>query len=386
MRRLDKQALRAALLDAREYTKAQLDDLDDARWRVPCLPIINPPLWEFGHVGWFMEHWCLRQQGEGRAPAPSQLAAADRWYDSGRVAHATRWSLDLPDRTATTRYVGEVLERTLAALERAPENDEGLYFFRLALYHEDMHGEAFAYTRHTLGYPAPSTVAAVPAPNETGDVAFAADTFEMGAPRPDAGGGFVFDNEKWAHPRTQAAFAMRRGLVTNGEFAAFIEAGGYERPAYWTEAGRRWRADLSRKHPRDWRGAKGGGWEARHFDRWAPIESAAPVAHVTAFEAEAFCAWAGRRLPTEAEWEYAATREAIRWGGSLWEWTASPFVPYPGFAADPYREYSAPWFDTHRCVRGGSMLTRDRMHHARYRNFYMPERDDVFVGFRTCAL
>jgi ergothioneine biosynthesis protein EgtB len=386
MRRLDKRALRAALLDARQYTNAQLDDLDDARWQVPYLPIINPPLWELGHVGWFMEHWCLRQQGDGRDLAPSLLADADRWYDSGRVAHATRWSLDLPDRTATASYVREVLDRTLMALERAQESDDGLYFFRLALYHEDMHGEAFAYSRHTLGYPAPANIATdLPPLVEKADIEFESAEFDMGAPLPGNDSGFVFDNEKWAYPHSLRAFAIRRGLVSNKEFAAFIDAGGYEHQAHWSEAGRQWLVESTRGHPRDWRRASVG-WEVRHFDRWAPMSGNDPVAHVTAFEAEAYCAWAGRRLPTEAEWEFAATRDAIRWGHSLWEWTASPFTRYPGFVADPYQEYSAPWFDTHRSVRGGSILTRDRMHHARYRNFYMPERDDIFVGFRTCAL
>jgi EgtB-related family protein len=147
-----------------------------------------------------------------------------------------------------------------------------------------------------------------------------------------------------------------------------------------------WRAASKRRAPRDWRAAGAGLWEERHFDRWAPLASAQPVVHVTAFEAEAYCRWAGRRLPTEAEWEFAAVNGAIRWGQSSWEWTGSPFEPYAGFSADPYADYSEPWFHDHRSVRGGSIVTRDRMHHPRYRNFYKPDRDDIFVGFRTCAV
>jgi len=381
MRRLDKRELRVGLLDARQYTNAQLDDLDDTQWRVPYLPIINPPLWEYGHVGWFMEYWCLRQRGAGHALAPSMLAAADRWYDSSRVAHSTRWSLDLPDRKSTAAYVRAVLERTFDALARADETDAGLYFYRLALYHEEMHGEAFAYSRHTLGYPAPR-VLGFPRLDSSHDVNLEGGTFQMGAPR-DLEGGFVFDNEKWAHPQSVRPFAIRHDLVTNGEFLAFVEGGGYERADLWTDDGRKWLETSRRTSPRDWR-RTGAGWERRHFDRWMPLVRDEPVVHVSAFEAEAYCHWAGRRLPREAEWEYAATHGAIRWG-AVWEWTASLFAPYPGFTTDPYQDYSLPWFYTHRSVRGGSVLARPHMHHPRYRNFYTPERDDIFVGFRTCA-
>ncbi|HEU0200477.1 MAG TPA: selenoneine synthase SenA [Burkholderiaceae bacterium] len=394
MRCLNRSQLRAALVEARQYTRALVDDLDDDQWRVPLLPIVNPFLWEVGHVGWFMEHWCLRWRGADRTPGPSILAHADRWYDSSRVAHDTRWSLDLPSRAATLDYLDAVLAATLDALERADETDAALYFFRLALYHEDMHGEAFAYMRHTLGYPAPANKWAANKWGQTpffeaaADVDVAGGEFEIGALPPGKGAsGFVFDNEKWAHPHTLRPFRIAARPVSNGEYLRFVEDGGYARTDLWSGAGKAWLDATRRGGPRDWRKDErtDGSWLERHYDAWQPLMPQYPVQHVAAFEAEAYCAWAGRRLPTEAEWEAAALATAIVPAG-VWEWTASPFVPYPGFSADPYADYSAPWFHTHRVLRGASFATPARIVHPKFRNFYLPGRDDVFVGFRTCAV
>jgi iron(II)-dependent oxidoreductase len=381
MRTLDQVELRNALLQARQYTKAVVDDLDDAQWRVPRLDIVNPTLWELGHVGWFMEYWALRWRGADRAPLAPMLEHADRWWDSRYVPHDTRWDLDVPTRAATWRFLDNVLDAALERLEKSVPQDT-LYFLQLALYHEQMHAEAFAYTRQTCGYPEPPA-ARTAASASAGEIQLKGGTFERGA-RSDASG-FVFDNEKWAHPETVAAFSLRRNLVTQREFASFIDDDGYRRRELWSAAGFDWLERTGATQPRYWRRDAADGWQARRFARWDPIVPDAPMVHVTRFEAEAWCRWAGRRLPTESEWEYAALAGAIG-PDAAWEWTASTFDPYPGFQADPYADYSQPWFGTHASVRGGSWATNERLLHPKFRNFYMADRADIIVGFRTCAL
>lgn len=384
MRIVDRTQLREGLLAARQYTNALLADLSDAQLAVPFSPVLNPFLWEYGHVAWFAEYFALRRAEDGTAERPSRLAAADRWYDSGKVAHAHRWSLDLPSREQTERYASAVLADVLAALDAADGSASALYPFQLVLYHEDMHAEAFTYMRHTVGLPMPQVLAASVLHDSSGapvdDVAVPGGLFALGAPR---GAGFVFDNEKWAHDVRIAPFSIAASLVSNGMFAAFVADGGYARDELWTDAGRAWRDAAGRRQPRDWRCA-GAGWQLRWYDDWQPLAEDAPLRNVTAHEAQAYCRWAKRRLPTEAEWECAAVTGAIAPRG-LWEWTASDFAPYPGFSADAYAEYSQPWFHTHRVLRGASFATPQRLHHPRFRNFYRPERDDIFAGFRTCA-
>ncbi|HTN48447.1 MAG TPA: selenoneine synthase SenA [Burkholderiaceae bacterium] len=381
MRMIEKAELRKALLQARQYTNALLDDLDDAQLRGPRLDCVNPMLWELGHVGWFQEYWGLRWRGAEHTPSAPMLVDADRWWDSRHVAHDTRWDLNLPSRLETRRYLENVLDAALERLEQAVEPD-ALYFLQLALYHEQMHGEAFAYTRQTCAYPAPP-VARGARKGEAGDVRLAGGTFERGAPA-DARG-FVFDNEKWAHRETVAPFSVSRRTVTQREFADFVDDEGYRRRVLWSPAGHEWRDRTRAVHPRYWRRGVGGGWEARRFDCWHPLAPDEAMVHVTRHEAEAWCRWAGRRLPSESEWEYAALAGTIA-AGNVWEWTSSSFDPYPGFQADAYAAYSAPWFGTHASVRGGSLATSTSLIHPKFRNFYLPERADIFVGFRTCAL
>jgi iron(II)-dependent oxidoreductase len=341
--------------------------------------------------------------------------------------------LDLPDRADTFGYMAEVLARQSDRLARGVDI-AGRYFYELGIRHEDMHVEALTYTRQTLGYPAPP--ASVPRPAGAGawpgDAAVPGGRWRLGAAAED---GFIFDNEKWAHEVALAPFRIAKAPVTNAEYAAFVEADGYRSREFWSEAGWAWRAASGAERPAYWQAKRDGVWSWRRYDRVEALAPDAPVVFVSFHEADAWCRWAKRRLPSEAEWEAAAIgeagagsalsarRRAWPWGaapptsdranldfhadgpldvaacpagdsafgcrqmvGNVWEWTASDFLPFGGFSADPYRDYSQPWFGTRKVLRGGCWATSARIARPAYRNFFTPDRTDVFAGFRSCAL
>ena len=439
-------AITKSLREARGRTLALVGDLNQDQMIGPRLEIVNPLLWEIGHLAWFQEYWVLRHL-YGRKPI---LANGDALYDSAKVAHETRWNLPLPSKSGTHAYMQNVLDEVMDLCESEEASrriDEAAYFLSLVLLHEDMHDEAIAYTRQTLGYAKPNFAddkATTPSPEQTdqikeesspatlGDALVPGGRFVLGS-APDRR--FVFDNEMDAHEVELSPFEISRTAVTNAEFVAFVEDHGYERRELWIKEGWRWRVGAVAQHPVYWL-RDGKEWFCREFNVVVPLNERLPVVHVNWYEADAYCRWAGRRLPTEAEWEMAAAAEPrtigerltnrkrrFPWGdepptpedanldwramgcvevealpagdsafgcrqmiGNVWEWTATNFGAYPGFVPGPYKEYSAPWFGDHKVLRGGCWATRSRLIHNAYRNFYQPDRRDVWAGFRTCAL
>jgi ergothioneine biosynthesis protein EgtB len=383
--------LAGALQDAREHTLSLFECFRsvglDVPAKVPMLPAINPPLWELGQISWFAEWYVLRDARSSdptAAERTSMLTKGDDWFDSNMVPHRARWTLGLPGSGALKTYCNEVLDRVLDKLSRMRHDPDALYPYRLALAHEDMRGEALSNTLQTLGVSAPPRLASSSIPSwSQGEIRFSGGTLQLGA---EPGTEFVFDNEKWAHPVYIAPFSLDSTLVSNAQYAEFIKEGGYQDPQFWTAAGRAWLMRQERSAPGDWT-RDGSRWGIERFGKAVAMRPQEPVRHVTLYEAQAYCMWAGRRLPSEAEWEFAAVSRhpALRWG-DLWEWTATPFEPYPGFSPDAWREYSEPAFMSHQSVRGASFATRQRMRSARFRNFCLPEESGMFIGFRTCAL
>jgi len=422
--------LLAALTDARNVELEIFQGIADSQLLGRQAHFLEPPIWEIGHVGWFQEYWILRHL-DG---AETMLPGSDGIYDSFYVSYRLRWGHPYPSRGNTLSYISEVLKRSIGRLEGREPSEPERYFYTLAALHEDMHAENLTLIQQTLAYARPKLSsferpAANPPVDEAyqpRDVAVPGGTFMLGA---ESGEPFVFDNEKWAHPVMLEPFRISSTPVTNAQFQAFVDDGGYRRREVWSAQGWDWRRRARIEHPLFWV-ADGRRWCEQVFDEVVPLRPWHPVVCVSWWEAEAWCKWARRRLPTEAEWEMAASfdpktgsKRRFPWGeapptpdranldhraggtvdvralpagdsalgcrqmiGNVWEWVASTFAAYPGFVCDPYKEYSQPYFGRKKVLKGGCWTTRARLIRNTWRNFYMRQRRNIYAGFRTCPV
>jgi gamma-glutamyl hercynylcysteine S-oxide synthase len=360
-----KRAIADLLAEARRRTLALVEPLDDEQRNRVHSPLLSPLAWDLGHIANFEELWLVRTIG-GREPLHGELG---RFYDAIENPRMTRGELPILRDAELRSYMAEVRERALEVLgevEIGPEVEDRLlregFVYEMLLAHELQHNETMLQMLQLVdGYELPLSIGPAPISRDGAEaVAVAAGEYEIGAPAR----GFAYDNERTRHTVELAAFEIDRAPVTNAAYAEFIEATGAEPPDYWQRDG-------------------AGGWLDTARGRRDPVEPDHPVLHVNWHQADAFARWAGKRLPSELEWEAAHDRLADV--GQAWEWTSSEFRAYPGFEAFPYGEYSEVFFgDTYRVLRGGSWATHPRVARPSFRNWDLPERRQIFSGIR-CA-
>ena len=362
MRRADRELLSLALIDARNALLAAL-----AAAETPLA------LQRALHAGWYQERWISRhlqrQRGEAADPHGPLLAGIEPQVEG--------WLRATPPPADTVRrYLAATLELTLELLEHADDDAAGLYFFRLALLHEDRLCEALAEALDT---------GAPPARPEREPIWFAAQRFMLGSPHAH---GLVPHNERWAHEVALPEFEIDAQPVNWRQFVEFAEDGGYDRRACWSDEGWAFLEAGGRRAPRGVEQLAGGVLALRG-GRLQRVALQQPVLHVTRFEAEAWCRWAGRRLPTEPEWEAAAGSGAGRgfaWG-DVFEWVAGSARAWPG-AGEPGPGCldPIPPAGTQGVLRGASFASRARQRHPKARRFMAPAADHAFCGFRSCAI
>jgi len=356
---------------------------------------INTPRWEFSHVAWFSERWVLRnkERNEGENANNNKILCpdktiqtyfktADELFDSSKLAHDDRWKFELPPVTVVKSYLETTLDKIILQISNEnPSSDRECYFYRLALAHEYMHLEAFIMTAQTLKFSIHDCHKNLIRTNfnDAEKLLVKDKNFKV-----DTNLGFFFDNETVRLDSIKNPFEIDSSPVSIKKFLQFFESGGYNNKSLWSDEGWSWllnnerntfinlfiSEDCKKDLLKNWFGLN-------HI-----INPNFPVLHVSFFEAEAYCNWKKRRLPTELEWMLATNKEEFIWG-SVWEWTNDIFKPFRGFRPHPYQEYSKPWFYSHQVVKGSSFATQKMLCNRIFRNFYQKHRNDVFIGFRT---
>ena len=406
-----------------------IEDLSEEQLAVPYERGINPPIWELGHSAFFYEYFLLRGF-YNQAPIAPEL---DEMWDSFVIPHEERWSPGVvPDLESTLSYYRNVIDKSRESLAAKSElTDEELYLGQYVIAHQCMHLESLVWCRQTSGFQPPEYYRAgnggAPATiTPTKDIEVPAGTYFIGVPAPPEGSkssNFSFDNERPGFEVNLPDYQISSTLVSLGDFLAFVEDDGYTRDEFWSVGGAYWLRNNPREAPAYW-DKRENEWWLRRFDQWEKINPSLPLLHISYWEAEAYCNWAGRRLPSEFEWEAAARgAESLKFPtsnsmtadhydldcrfagtapvtafpesaspfgclqmiGSAWEWTSNQYLPFDGFCVDMYAYMSTLQFATHNTCKGGSGATDSSLIRSSYRQAYHPDRSDVFVGFRTCA-
>ncbi|MFN8150634.1 MAG: SUMF1/EgtB/PvdO family nonheme iron enzyme [Solirubrobacterales bacterium] len=393
---ISRDAIAERLAEARERTLALVEPLDEEQLNTVYTPILSPLAWDLGHIANFEELWLVQRLGD-LEPLDGDLA---RLYDAIENPRAGRNELPILRGEDLRTYMAEVRGRTLQVLERVEpgDGDDPLlhdgFLYEMLIAHEHQHNETMLQLLQMVdGYepvtadPTSSAEPVAPGPEM---VEVPAGEYAIGA----AQEGFAYDNERPRHDVELAGFLIDRAPVSNAAFADFVAATGAEPPMYWERDGE-------------------GGWISTVFGRREKVDPDLPVVHVDHGQATAFAAWAGKRLPTELEWEAAAAgadrdranldhlafgpspagayadapsdHGAVQMLGDVWEWTDSTLSGYPGFSAFPYPEYSEVFFaDAYPVLRGGSWATRRNVIRTTFRNWDLAERRQIFAGIR-CA-
>ena len=418
----------AELQDARARTLLLVSTLSDRDLEEQHDVLMSPIIWDLGHIASFEELWLLKQ-----LDAPVEFGEMPGLYNPFEHPRRERGALPLPRRADVLSALERVREDVLRRLETvdfdsSPLLHEG-YVYRMVAQHEHQHNETMLQTLQLkLGGPyRPARRRELPAGMEIaeGMVTIPSGEYTLGTDDRSA----PYDNERPRHVVTLKSYRIDRTPVTNGEYLSFIADGGYTRPELWSQSGLQWLDQSHAVAPMYW-SLTDTGWWTRSMDRPESVDPTRPVCHVSYYEAEAFARWAGKRLPTEAEWEVAATWDPTRgialaypWGdeaptialanidqlgfgtapvgaypknvspfgcygmiGDTWEWTSNDFGPYPGYETFPYREYSEVFFGSdYKVLRGGSWATRPTVARSTFRNWDYPVRRQIFSGFRCAA-
>jgi iron(II)-dependent oxidoreductase len=410
----------AELEAVRERSLGLLAPLDESDLLRQHSPLMSPLVWDLAHVGNYEEQWLARAAGGLPAIDPS----LDHLYDAFRHPRPDRPSLPLLGPAGARRYLGEVRDRVLSVLERVEFDPAvpllaGAFVVGLCVQHEHQHAETMLATLQLMngrGYrPVGEPVPVAAGSAAPAEVLVPGGPFVMGTDDE----AWAYDNERPAHLVEVAPYSIDTFPVTNHQYMSFIEDGGYRRPSLWTPEGWAWRREAGLEHPDFWHREGPASWSRVRFGLVEDVPLAEPVQHVCWYEADAYARWAGKRLPTEPEWEKAARGgggrspagrplanlggrhfgpvpvgaypQGASWCGAqqligdVWEWTSSDFARYPGFSSFPYREYSEVFFGAdYKVLRGGSWATDPSAVRVTFRNWDYPIRRQIFAGFR-CA-